>query len=194
MVMTVLAGWNAVFFAALVAVGPASAQDAATAGRQAETKVVAPKWDRVSNIKEMAVHIGNVQRSQGAQRAMAFIDACYRTHSLRSTYNKPFEGCIAADYMLAQALVAVTQRVPPEQLQKTGMAPPAEILKAAMIRIGSGFGQYGIGTTDGQAFLRLVNEHGMLMFMQSVFPGAAAKAQDKTSVETAPPEKLPEKK
>jgi hypothetical protein len=137
---------------------------------------VSPKWDRISNIKEIAQHIGNVQRAQGADRAMAFIDACYRTHSLGSAYSKPFEACIAADYMLAQALVAVIERVPAVELQKSGLAPPAEILKAAQNRIGSGFGQYGIKAADGQAFLSLVNEHGMPTFMQTVFPGAKVGA------------------
>jgi hypothetical protein len=153
---------------ALIAAGFATLLTSGLA--KAEAPKGQPSWDRIGNIKEMAQHIGNVQRNQGAEKAMGFIDACYRTHSLSSAYSKPFEGCIAADYMLARALVAVIERVPPGELQKSGLAPPAEILKAAQTRIGSGFGQYGINATDAQAFLGLVDQHGMPTFMQAVFP------------------------
>jgi hypothetical protein len=137
-----------------------------------------PKWDRIANIKEMAVHIGTVQRDQGAVRALAFIDACYRTHGLGSAYSKSFEGCIAADYMLAQALVAVASRVPTEDLRQGGSAEPAEIITAVQSRIGSGFGQYGIGAADAKAILVLVEQHGMTAFLQTVFPKAASKSKE----------------
>jgi hypothetical protein len=143
----------------------------------APARAEAPKWDRIANIKEMAVHIGTVQREQGAVRALAFIDACYRTHGLGAAYSKSFEGCIAADYMLAQALVAVASRVPVEELRKGGSAEPAEIVSAVQSRIGAGFGQYGIGQTDAKAILVLVEQHGMTKFLETVFPKAAASGK-----------------
>jgi hypothetical protein len=144
---------------------------ASTASAEAPKFVIS--WDRAANIKEMAVHIGTMQRTQGAPRALAFIDACYRTHSLGSNYTRAFEGCLAADYMLAQALVAVISRVPAEELRKTGMAAPAEIMQAAQGRISSGFWQYGIAATDGQALLSLIDQQGMPPFLNAVFPKAA---------------------
>jgi hypothetical protein len=148
-------------FGTMIAVSVASAQ--------------APKWDRIANIKEMGTHIGTLQRNQGADKAMSFIDACYRTHSLGSVFSKSFEGCIAADYMLAQALVAVINRVPPEELRKSGSAVPADIIKAVQSRIHAGFGQYGMDAAQANAFLALVDTHGMPTFLSAVFPKAAPR-------------------
>jgi hypothetical protein len=139
----------------------------------------APKWDRIANIKEMAVHIGTVQRTQGAERALQFIDACYRTHGLGSAYSKSFEGCIVADYLLAQALVAVISKVPSEELRKAGTATPDEIVSAVRVRIGSAFGQYGVTSADASAFVALAEQHGMFPFMRAVFPNAAASQPGK---------------
>jgi hypothetical protein len=152
---------------------------AAFSGVQADTTFAqvpksSAKWDQVANIKDMATHIGNVQRGQGADKAMSFIDACYRTHSLGSVYSKSFEGCIIADYLLAQALVAVINRVPADELKKSGGAPSAEITTAVQSRIISGFGQYSMGGVEAKAFLALVDQHGMPVFLQTVFPQAAA--------------------
>jgi hypothetical protein len=144
------------------------------ADASAQAPATAPKWDRIDNIKNVATHIGGVQRSQGADKALAFIDACYRTHSLGSAYSKSFEGCIVADYLLAQALVAVINRVPAEDLRKTGMAAPEDILKAVNTRVSSAFGQYGIAAPEANAFVALTVEHGMPAFLKAVFPNAGA--------------------
>jgi hypothetical protein len=138
----------------------------------------AQKWDQVANIKEMATHIGNVQRNQGADKAMSFIDACYRTHSLGSVYSKSFEGCIVADFLLAQALVAVINRVPAEELRKTGMAAPEDIMKAMQKRVSSAFDQYSISSADAQAFIALTERQGLPAFLLTVFPKAGVKSQD----------------
>jgi hypothetical protein len=156
---------SSVILGAMAAIGAAQAE--------------APKWDRIANIKDMATHIGNVQRSQGADKAMAFIDACYRTHGLGSAYSKSFEGCIVADYVLAQALIAVINRVPAGELRKTGMAAPEDIAKAVQTRIGSAFGQYGIATAEANAVVALIAEHGMPPFLKAVFPNAGADAVKK---------------
>jgi hypothetical protein len=152
---------------------------AAFSGVQADTTFAqvpksSAKWDQVANIKDMATHIGKVQRGQGADKAMSFIDACYRTHSLGSAYSKSFEGCIIADYLLAQALVAVINRVPADELKKSGGATSAEITTAVQSRIISGFGQYSMGGVEAKAFLALVDQYGMPVFLQTVFPQAAA--------------------
>jgi hypothetical protein len=165
-----LSGSHIRLAAAVLAVGAVSV---GSAGAQT------PKWDRIANIKEMAVHIGTVQRTQGADRAMQFIDACYRTHGLGSVYSKSFEGCIVADYLLAQALVAVVSRIPADELRKSGAAAPEEIIRAVQLRIGSAFGQYGVTTTDAAAFVALAEQHGMFPFMRAVFPNADASAPAK---------------
>jgi hypothetical protein len=159
-------------FVMTLLVGSLSCVLASTAGAQAPKS--AAKWDQVVNIKEMAMHVGGLQRRQGADKAMSFIDACYRTHSLGSVYSKAFEGCIVADYLLAQALVAVINRVPAEELRKSGGVAPADIINALQSRIVAGFGQYGLGVADTKAFLALVDQHGMTVFLQTVFPKAAA--------------------
>ena len=127
----------------------------------------------------MATHIGNVQRRQGADKALAFIDACYRTHSLGSVYSKAFEGCIVADYLLAQALVAVIKRVPADDLRKTGMATASDIIQAVNIRVSTAFGQYGLAASEANAFVALTVEHGMAPFLKAVFPNAEAAASEK---------------
>jgi hypothetical protein len=163
-----------VLFAALsglfASIGGADAQTPKPAPRSAQ------KWDQVANIKEMATHIGNVQRAQGADKAFVFIDACYRTHSLGSTYSRPLEGCIVADILLAQALVAVINRVPSDDLRKKGMAAPEDITKTVQTRIGSAFGQYGVPATEANTFIALAKEHGTAPFMKAVFPDAVPDA------------------
>ena len=157
--------WLSIALGSVLMVGAASAQ--------------APKWDRVAHVKEVAVHIGTVQRRQGADQALAFIDACYRTHSLGSTYSKAFEGCIVADYLLAQALVAVTNRVPAEDRARTGLVGPDDIIKAVQTRMGAAFGQYAITKQDANALVAVTAQHGMPAFLRAVFPNAAADDEAK---------------
>ncbi|MCK9911167.1 hypothetical protein MXD81_18600, partial [Microbacteriaceae bacterium K1510] len=76
-----------------------------------------PKWDQVENIKDAALRLAQIQRTQGATKAFTFIDACYRTHSLSSEYTKAFEACIAQDYMETQVLSLVYSRMAPEALK-----------------------------------------------------------------------------
>lgn len=151
---------------------------ASTAGAQAPKSTTKPaaKWDQVANIKDMATHIGTVQRRQGADKALAFIDACYRTHSLGSVYSKSFEGCIVADFLLAQALVAVINQVPADDLRKKGMAAPEDITRAVQARIGSAFGQYGVTGAEANAFIALTKQHGTEPFLKAVFPNAGSEA------------------
>jgi hypothetical protein len=75
-----------------------------------------PDWDQVENIKEAATHLARIQQGQGATAAFNFIDACYRTHRLSSSYTRAFEACIAQDYLETQVLTLVYSRMPPEAL------------------------------------------------------------------------------
>jgi hypothetical protein len=159
-------------FVITLLVGTLTGGMACTASAQAPKS--AAKWDQIANIKEMATHIGALQRRQGADKALAFIDACYRTHSLGSVYSKSFEGCIIADFLLAQALVAVINRVPADDLRKKNMAAPDDIIRAVQTRIGSAFGQYAIAGPEANAILALVDKHGMPVFLSAVFPKAAS--------------------
>jgi hypothetical protein len=136
--------------------------------------VAAPDWDRVANIKGAAAQIGDIQAREGADRAFKFIAACYRTHGLASKYSKAFEGCIAQDYMQSRALALVYERVEPEQLRRIGAPSAADVMSTLKNRLGAAFGKYAIPSAEGQDFLRLVETHGMPVFVKAVFKKANA--------------------
>jgi len=140
---------------------------AATAWAAAEE----PDWDQVANIKEAATRLAKMQRTQGATRAFAFIDACYRTHSLNSKYTRAFEACIAQDYLETQILALIYSRLPPETLKKMG-APSPQLLAATMgKRIVSAFATYDVPVERVKAFRKLVDKHGFPVFFKALFPG-----------------------
>lgn len=166
----------------------------------------APKWDQVENIKEAATRLAQIQRTQGATKAFAFIDACYRTHSLSTDYTRAFEACIAQDYMETQVLTLVYSRMPPETLKKMGAPTPQMLAGTMMRRVGAAFGQYKISKERVAEFKRNVDEQGFPLFFQTLFPGvkvpqleqappAAAPAPPAAAPEQSAPEKTaPEKK
>lgn len=130
-------------------------------------------WDRTANIKEAAVRIGTIQRTKGAEAAIKFIDACYRTHGLASQYSAAFEGCIAQDYLESKLLTRIYSRLPPEQLKRMG-APTADAIAQAMgRRVVAAFGQYKVGTVEAEAFRAEVDKHGFPVFLKTVFPNSA---------------------
>ncbi len=132
-------------------------------------------WDRTANIKEAAVRIGTIQRTKGAEAAIKFIDACYRTHSLASHYSAAFEGCIAQDYLESKLLTRIYSRLPPEQLKKIG-APTADAIAQAMgRRVVAAFNQYKVGTVEAEAVRAEVDKHGFPVFLKIVFPNAASE-------------------
>jgi hypothetical protein len=156
--------------------GPAVSQDApATAPPAPEPPAAAPpapKWDRAANIREAAQRIGTIQRTRGAEAAINFIDACYRTHGLASAYSAAFEGCIAQDYLQSNLLARIYSRLPPEQLKKMG-APTAQAIAQSMgRRVVSAFRQYKVGTVEAEAFKADVDKHGLPVFLKTVFPGS----------------------
>ena len=132
--------------------------------------VAAPDWDRVANVKAAAKQIGEIQAQGGADQAFRFIVACYKTHGLASNYSKAFEGCIAQDFMLTQALALIYARVDPAQLQKLG-APTREQLQQTMNqRVNGAFANYQIPAREGLALKAIVDKHGLPVFFNIVFP------------------------
>ncbi len=149
------------------AIGFGATQDAA-----AEDPPAAPTWDQVANIKEAALHLAQLQKTQGATKVFAFIDACYRTHSLSSQYTKPFEACIAQDYMETQILSIIYSRTPPDALKKIGAPSPKVLVQTMLRRVGAAFAQYKVPKDRILAFQRNLDEHGFPLFFKTVFPEA----------------------
>jgi hypothetical protein len=130
-----------------------------------------PDWDQGGNNKDAATPRAQMQRTQGATRAFAFIEACYKTHSLSSNYTKAFEACIAQDYLGTQILALIYSRMPPETLKKLG-APSPEVLAQTMgKRIAAAFATYEVPIARVKAFKKLVDEHGFPVFFKALFPG-----------------------
>jgi hypothetical protein len=130
-----------------------------------------PDWDQVANIKDAATRLAQMQRAQGVKRAFAFIDACYRTHSLSSKYTKAFEACIAQDYLETQILALIYSRLPPETLRKLGAPTPQILAKTMGRRIASAFATYDVPVERVKAFKTLVDKHGFPVFFKALFPG-----------------------
>jgi hypothetical protein len=131
-----------------------------------------PDWDQVANIKDAATRLAQIQRTQGASKAYQFIDACYRTHKLSSTYTKAFEACIAQDYLETQILTLIYGRLSPETLQRMG-APTTQVLTSSMLqRVGASFAQYNVSKERIAEFKRNIDEHGFPLFFKTLFPDA----------------------
>jgi len=166
-----------------LAVVQAAAEDAPQAGAAPAVK---PAWDQIENVKEAAAHIAKLHRAQGAQKAVGFIDACYRTHSLASSYSRPYEACIAGDYILAQSLAAVYSQLPAEELMRRGAPQAAEITKSMGERVAAAFQHYNISPADAHAVRLLIEKHGMPVYVGIVFPksegqpGSAGEAKKKS--------------
>ncbi len=133
----------------------------------------APDWDRVANVKAAAQQIGEIQARGGAEQAFKFITACYKTHGLASKYSKAFEGCIAQDVMLMQALSLIYDRVDPALLEKRGAPTPAQLQRSLNQRVSGAFAQYEIPATEAPVLQKLISQHGMPIFVKIVFPDAA---------------------
>lgn len=133
-------------------------------------------WDQPANIRDAAERIAKIQRGKGADAAIKFIDACYRTHSLAERYSAAFESCIAQDYLETNLLAKIYSRLPAETLKKLG-APSAEALGTAMgRRIAAAFAQYKVPAKAASDFKDLVDLHGVPVFLKIVFPNAAGEA------------------
>ena len=127
-------------------------------------------WDRIKNVQSAAAQIGEIQARQGVEQAFKFISACYKTHGLASAYSKAFEGCIAQDYMVSKTLMEIYSRVPSETLQRNG-APTAEQIDASFKQRASGaFALYKRTPEDALALRGVVEQHGVPLFLKTVFP------------------------
>ena len=129
-----------------------------------------PDWDQVENIKEAATRLAQIQRTQGATKAYQFIDACYRTHKLSSTYTRAFEACIAQDYLETQILTLIYARLPPETLKRMGAPTPELLVETATRRVVAAFANYQMPLAVVEKFARLVDEHGFPVFFKALFP------------------------
>ena len=131
-----------------------------------------PDWDQAANIKDAATRLAQIQRTQGATKAFQFIDACYRTHRLSSTYTKAFEACIAQDYLETQILTLIYGRLSPDTLKRMG-APTPQVLTSTMLqRVGSSFAQYNVSKERIAEFKKNIDEHGFPLFFKTLFPDA----------------------
>ena len=143
----------------------------------------APDWDRVANVKSAAAQIAEIQAQGGADRAFNFIAACYKTHGLASAYSKAFEGCIAQDVMLTQALALIYEKIDPEMLRKKGAPTRDQLVASLNQRINGAFGQYGLPASEWEALKKIVEQHGLPVFFKIVFPekpGGGEKAKPET--------------
>ena len=138
-----------------------------------------PDWDMAANIKEAAKHLAKLHRSQGSQGVLKFLDACYRTHTLASEFNRGLEACMAQDYMHSQVLAVIYARLPEEARTKSKMPSPDFIAKSMGARFSSIFSQYNYTPAQADDFKKSVDKHGFPIFLKAVFPKDAAGTGDK---------------
>lgn len=150
-----------------------------------------PDWDQVENVKDAALRLAQMQRTQGATKAFTFIDACYRTHSLSSKYTKAFEACIAQDYLETQILALVYSRVDPESLKRMGAPSPGMLAQTMTRRVGAAFAQYKIPKERIAEFKRNVDQHAFPLFFKTLFPDAKVPAPPPSSPDATSPEPGP---
>ncbi len=84
------------------------------------------EWNQVENVKSAAKRLGEMQRRQGSESVLKFLEACYKTHMLAEEFTEGLEGCMAQDYMHTQVLATVYSRLPPETIKKMGAPTPAQ--------------------------------------------------------------------
>ena len=189
-----LGAWRAALLHALAAVAIALAVAVApAAAAEEEGTYKKPDWDQVENIKEAALHLADLQRTQGANRAFQFIDACYRTHSLQVEYSRPFEACIAQDYLETRILALIYSRMPPESLKRAGMPTPQMLADTMGKRVVTAFRSYKVPVSEVQAFKKLVDEHGFPVFFKALFPNSRVPEIDDATPDAKPGDKAPPK-
>ena len=155
----------------------------ATGEAPAIDKDEAAGWDQVASIRGAAERLGRLHRAKGATAAYELIDNCYRTYSLSSKYGEGFETCIAQDYLETRTLVQVYSRMPPEMLQKHGVPSPKMLAESMGKRISTAFAKYGKSQAYADNVKRVVDEHGLPVFLALVFPEAVKAVQDKQAKE-----------
>ena len=134
------------------------------------TAFAAPSWDHIANVKDAANRLGQLHRHEGSKGVLKFLDACYRTHMLASTYTAGLEACMAQDYMHTQILAQIYARLPADERAKTGAPSPELIADGMGKRFLVAFSQYNVSGADAETFKKLVDTHGFPIFLKAVFP------------------------
>jgi hypothetical protein len=176
-----LIGFAAATAAAGLLAGGAQSVRAEKADGLAESEKAT--WDQAASIRGAAERLGRLHRARGATAAYQLIDNCYKTHSLASAYGEGFEACIAQDYLETRTLIQVYSRMPPEALKKAGVPSPRELADSMGKRVSAAFSQYGKSQAYADEVKRLVDQHGLPVFLTLVFPEAARAIEQKNSKE-----------
>ncbi|MGE0380506.1 MAG: hypothetical protein AB7O90_06620 [Hyphomicrobium sp.] len=149
------------FFAASMVLTPAHAADT--------------NWDQTKNVTDAAKRLAEMQRRQGSEAVLKFLEACYKTHMLAEKYTEGLEACMAQDYMLSQLLAVIYSKVPPEKLADMKAPSPEVIARAMRGRFLAIFQQYNISQEQADSLKKAVDEHAMPLFIKLVFPNSSKK-------------------
>jgi hypothetical protein len=175
--------------AAVVAGAFAAGTSAWAAGGTTETPPADPNasesatWDQVASIRGAAERIGRLHRARGAKAAYELVENCYKTHSLAPTYGEGFEACIAQDYLETRTLIQVYSRMPPDALEKLGVPSPHMLAQSMGQRVSMAFGQYKKSQAYADNVRKIVDEHGLPVFLSIVFPEAVRALDQKNTQE-----------
>lgn len=136
------------------------------------------EWNQVENVKGAAKRLGEMQRRQGSEAVLKFLEACYKTHMLAENFTEGLEGCMAQDYMLSQMLAVIYAKVPADKLAEM-KAPSSEVIARAMRgRFQAIFQQYKFTQEQADNLKKAVDVHGMPVFIKLVFPNTGKKKDD----------------
>lgn len=139
-------------------------------GAPASPHAASISWDRATNIKGAAERLVGILKERGAPGTYKFISDCYGTQTLAEKYGAGLEACIAQDYMLSEVLAAIYSRIPPEKRKEMGVVEPQQLAVAFSRRAGSALAQYKLTEADGLALKKLVDQHGLPLFVQATLP------------------------
>lgn len=151
-----------------------------TAASAHAAKPPKPEWNQVANVKDAAKRMGELHRRQGAEAALKFLEACYKTHTLAEKFTQGLEACMAQDYMFSQMLAVVYSRVPQEKLQDMKAPTPAVIARSMQGRFQAIFQQYKLTQAQADGLKAAVDKYGMPIFVKTVFPKRGNGKNDET--------------
>lgn len=148
-----------------------------------------PKWDQAANVRAAATRLAEMQKRQGAEAVVKFLDACYRTHTLASQFSEALEGCLAQDLMFSHVLANIYARLPSRALKEQNLPSPQQISASVSKRVAAVATQYKLTEEQRKSILAAVETHGLPIFMKSVFPTAENRppAKDNGGRLPAPP-------
>lgn len=138
-----------------------------------------PDWDRASNIKDAAERLATLHRTQGTTGVVKFLAACYRTHTLSSTFSQGLESCMAQDFMHTQVLAMIYSKVPVEDRVKHKAPSPEAIAGAMNERFEQARAQYHLTGAELDEFKQMIEKAGMPVFLKAVFDKGADGGKDK---------------